>query len=286
MNHFHQVLLWTLALSQLAADSPKSVNDSDDAALRATVAADAKEFAGRCEFIAGESSKAKLVLHPEPILRWSNPTAGQVFGEVFVWTDNGRPTVVGSWYRWFSPDWGRTFEVCSLTESRMTGRLDKNQFWTCDKPGLTLKSLEEADAPAKIAAARLVQMRRIAGDFVARLDDTRGNDSGVKRQLRLLPQPVFRYPMAKEKSTYVDGALFAFVEGTDPEAFLLLEAVESKGGLAWKFGLVRMNRDALRITYRDKEVWSAPFIEQVMGRTKEPYSLFTAELFKFEPLNR
>jgi hypothetical protein len=129
-------------------------------------------------------------------------------------------------------------------------------------------------------------MRRIAGDFVARLDDTRGNDSGVNRQLRLLPQPVFRYPMAKEKSSYADGALFAFVEGTDPEAFLLLEAAESNGGLVWKFGLVRMNRDALRITYRDKEVWSAPFIEQVMGRTKEPYSLFTSELFKFEPISK
>jgi hypothetical protein len=271
---------------QLAVEKSSEPNASNDAALRATVAADAKEFAGRCEFISGESSKAKLVLHPEPILRWSNPTAGQVFGEVFVWTDNGRPTVVGSWYRWFSPDWGRTFEVCSLTESRMTGRLDKNQFWTCDKPGLALKPLEGTDVPAKVAAARLVQMRRIAGDFVARLDDTRGNDSGVNRQLRLLPQPVFRYPMAKEKSSYADGALFAFVEGTDPEAFLLLEAAESNGGLVWKFGLVRMNRDALRITYRDKEVWSAPFIEQVMGRTKEPYSLFTSELFKFEPISK
>lgn len=266
---------------QLATEKPKVASAANDEALRASVAATAKEFAGRCEFTAGEAGNAKLALHPEPILRWSNPTIGTVFGEVFVWTDNGRPAVIASWYRWFSPDWGRTLEVCSLADSRMAGRVDDVRFWATEKPGLTLKPLVNADAPAKTPAARLVQMRRLAGNFVANLADTRGNDSGVKRQLRLLTQPIFRYPAPNEKAAYSDGAMFAFVEGTDPEAFLLLEATKAGAESQWQFGLVRMNGDALRITFRDKDVWSVPKIESPLNLSKEPYALFSLEhIFK------
>ena len=275
------VLLLALLANQLVNEKAGNTDDTNDDALRATVAASAKDFAARCEFIAEGTGKAKLVLHPEPILRWSNPTVGKVFGEVFVWTDNGRPAAIGSWYRWFSPDWGRTFEVCSLTGGRVTGRINEIEFWNTAKSGLTLKPLVEADAPAKTPATRLVQMRRLAGDFAAHLADTRGNDAGVKRQLRLLPQPVFRYLAPKAGSTYLDGALFAFVEGTDPEVFLVLEATDE---VTWEYGLVRMNSDALRITFREKDVWTASKIENPLNLMKEPYALITSEEVLKEPV--
>jgi hypothetical protein len=271
------VLLLALLANQLVKEKAGNTDDTNDDAIRATVATSAKDFAARCEFIAEGTGKAKLVLHPEPILRWSNPTAGKVFGEVFVWTNNGRPAVVGCWYQWFSPYQSRTFETCSLSETGMTGRIKDNRFWKTEKPGLSLKPLKEVDAPAKIPAARLVQMRRIAGDFVANLADTRGNHSGVKRQLRLLTQPVFRYSAAKPDATYLDGALFAFVEGTDPEAFLILEATKTPTGTDWQFGLVRMNSDALNITFRDTTVWTVPLIENSLSLSKEPYALFVSD---------
>ena len=277
------LLLLSILPGQLAVEPAKNLSDADDDALRASVAATAKEFAKRCEFTEAEAGHAKLALHKEPILRWSNPTAGKVFGEVFVWTESGRPAVIGCWYRWFSPDWGRTFEVCSLSEGRLAGRINDNEFWNSAKPGLALKPLKEVDAPARLPAARLVQMRRLAADFVANLADTRGNEAGVKRQLRLLPQPVFRHLAPKADSTYLDGALFAFVEGTDPEAFLLLEATKTNDDVSWQYGLVRMNRDALRITFRDREVWTAPKIENPLNLMKEPYALFVSEDILKEP---
>lgn len=280
MNAILWLLLSTMS-GQLSSDQAATPSGSDDEALRATVAASAKEFAGRCEFSVGAAGSAKLVLHPEPILRWSNPTVGQVFGEVFVWTDNGRPAVIGSWYRWFSPYSSRTFEVCSLTGGRASGRINEIEFWNTAKSGLTLKWLAEADAPAKTPATRLVQMRRLAGDFAAHLADTRGNDAGVKRQLRLLPQPIFRYLAPKAGSTYLDGALFAFVEGTDPEVFLVLEATDE---VTWEYGLVRMNGDALRITFREKEVWTAPKIDNLLNQIKEPYTQITTEQVLKEPV--
>ena len=47
----------------------------------------------------------------------------------------------------------------------------------------------------------------------------------------------------------------AFVVATDPEVFLLLEAVESDGKILWRYGLVRMNNDAIAIKFRDNEVF-------------------------------
>ena len=129
-------------------------------------------------------------------------------------------------------------------------------------------------------------MRRLAADFVANLADTRGNDSGVKRQLRLLTQPIFRYPAPNEKAAYSDGAMFAFVEGTDPEAFLLLEATKAGDEAKWQFGLVRMNGDALRVTFRDANIWSVPKIENPLNLSKEPYALFSLEhILKDTPTN-
>ncbi len=275
-----QSILLSLMLilpSQLAAEKPKDLNNENEEALRASVAATAKEFVGRCEFSAGEAGNTKLALHPEPILRWSNPTIGKVIGEVFVWTDNGRPTVIGSWYHWFSPDWGRTLEVTSLAPGRIAGRIEDTRFWNSEKAGVTLRALSNADAPAKTPAARLVQMRRLSADFVAHLADTRSDDAAVKRQLRMLTQPVFRYPVPNEKATYADGALFAFVEGTDPEVFLMLEATQTKAGANWQFGLVRMNGDALRVTFRDQEVWSVARLTNAMNLAKEPYAFFSPQ---------
>src|SRR5262249_24962076 len=37
-----------------------------------------------------------LVLRAEPVLKWSNPLVGEIYGEVFVWTSMGRPDVVWS----------------------------------------------------------------------------------------------------------------------------------------------------------------------------------------------
>ena len=38
-----------------------------------------------------------------------------------------------------------------------------------------------------------------------------------------------------------------------------------------------MNRDALRVTYRNETVWNAPHLEDVLNRPREPYALFSLE---------
>ena len=46
--------------------------------------------------------------------------------------------------------------------------------------------------------------------------------------MRLLAQPIYRYE--NTKGDLIDGGLFVFVLGTDPEAFLLIEARRPQSG--------------------------------------------------------
>ena len=79
----------------------------------------------------------------------------------------------------------------------------------------------------------------------------------VTRPLRLLSQPIRRF--ANAKKGIADGALFAFVKGTDPEVLLLLEAATPKDGApAWRFAFARVSHLSHAATRRGSTAWSAP----------------------------
>jgi hypothetical protein len=72
----------------------------------------------------------------------------------------------------------------------------------------------------------------------------------------LLPTPVTRYGGPTTK--LLDGALFAFVLGTDPEVFLFLEVVSDQEHLQWRYALAPMSAFALKGSYQGKAVWEVP----------------------------
>lgn len=110
--------MWMLLvpLSVLAAP-PKSTGSAEndtvekqnsEAAFQMT-----REAAQEYEFaIRGVDQPAKF--REQPILRWSNPERGQVYVNVFLWTDRGRPVVVGSLFKWFAPFTHMSHEFHSL----------------------------------------------------------------------------------------------------------------------------------------------------------------------------
>jgi hypothetical protein len=78
---------------------------------------------------------------------------------------------------------------------------------------------------------------------------------GSREELRLLPRPLYRYEASKEKDAQ-DGAVFAFVTGTDPEALLLLETTKGAEP-SWQFAFVRRTTAALEGRHGEKVVWTA-----------------------------
>ena len=264
--------LLLLAIAAAGAAPPDA--DGDEAQERQrqeAVAQLAPAQAKRLELLGGVDPEEKLTLFPEPLLRWSNPTAGSVHGEVFLWTQDERPAAISSIYRWYHPYQDSTVEIVSVSEQALAAREDGKTQWQTKSPGLAFQPLPKAPAPAGNRGSRLIQMRTLARRFSADLADKRGGDE-VPRELRLLNQPAHRYE--SQEHQIVDGCLFAFVEGTDPEAWLLLEVVDGKGGPAWRYALARMNVDPLEICLDDQAVQSWPGLREAWSDRTRPYVMF------------
>jgi hypothetical protein len=197
---------------------------------------------------------------PEPVLRFSNPGVGRVYGDVFLFIGEGRPEAVMSIFKWFTPWTGFEAEMHSLSTSPLKARRDGQVVWEPVRPGIEMKDVPDAPSPAASALERLGQMRTISGSFAGHLLDARVEATGEDQALRLLPKPLYRYE--PKDPALVDGALFAFVLGTDPEFFLLLEANESPRGPRWQYGLARMNDDPLQVTYKGKAIWKVDKVDR------------------------
>jgi hypothetical protein len=213
-----------------------------------------------------------LKLKPEPILKWSNPVIGEIYGGDFLCTSNGRPLVFWSLHRWYSAQTRQPHEAVeylSLTTDRIVAEKNGDPVWSPSRPGVEMKPIPEAPIPTESPAQRLRQMRELAKEFTGR----QTSREGVDRDVRLLTQPIYRYEGAE--SPVIDGGLFAFVQGTDPEVLLLIEARPVDGKPQWQYGLARMTSIELRISHRARQVWSVPVISwaQVEDR-REPYMSF------------
>jgi hypothetical protein len=219
----------------------------------------------------GADREYELTLHPKAVLRWSNPGVGRVYGDVYLWTRDGRPEAVMSFYKWWKPDYGFTAEMHSLSLTGLSAEREGVLRWRPTKAGIALKSVPDAPRPADSAPRRLQQMRTLAGGFSAQLNDLRQSEKGERQELRLLTQPLHRYPAGEGE--VLDGALFAIVMGTDPEVFLLLEARRASDKLTWQYGFARMNDCAMTVSYKDQEVWRVEKkgFDAVRGPIDDPY---------------
>lgn len=234
-------------------------------------AAYAKAIAESYDLRAGEGGKRKLTPLAEPILRWSNPLGGQqAHGEIFLWTDGGLPAAVLSLNE-FTDKTSRTHEEhewCSLAAEPIVA--EGPYRWAPTAGVLSLMPAQGAEPPADSSARRMRQMHRLAQDFAGE----KTTRDGVTRALRLLSKPVYRY--SPTDGEVLDGAIFALVEHTDPEALVVLEARRKGSAYAWHYAFARMQSVGLSASYRGARVWEAPALKgaEVYGREDQPYAAF------------
>jgi hypothetical protein len=188
-------------------------------------------------------------------LRWTNPSAGRVYGNTYVWLLQGRPAAAGSLYRYFTPFRSFNGELVALAGTKLVAKRNDKIMW---RPTDEWKwhALPGAPAPAATAPQRMIQMRALAGELTVEMLDTRSVPKGEDQTPRLLPRPLYRYDAERTKT--LDGAVYAFVVGTDPELLLLLECDTAAARPEWRFGVGRMNRDAIRLLRKGKKVWERP----------------------------
>jgi hypothetical protein len=147
--------------------------------------------------------------------------------------------------------------------------------WQPRKAGETFHPLADAPAPADSAAKRLIQMRAFAREFTA-FDDFRihhADKETTRHELRLMANPVYRYEM----SSVLDGAVFPFVLGTDPEVFVVFEARENDDGTrAWEYLIAPMTCWGLEVKHKDRTVWT---MAERFGKNSilDPYHVWLPE---------
>lgn len=222
-------------------------------------------------------------LEPKPILQWSNPVAGDIYGNVFLWTHEKRPVAVGSFYKWFSPWTHGTHEFQSLSSHSLDADYKGMDVWQPKTSGLQWKSLADAKPAGQSTTIRLLQMRKIAKQF-----SVEKTEDGSDRGMRLLSQPVYRYSCPEDG--VIDGAIFVFVQGTDPEVWVLVEAVTKskpspgkpspKDTTQWNYALARMNRTQFKVKLKDKVVQDFPQLDSPDLKTPDNvyYKIATKEL--------
>jgi len=205
------------------------------------------ELARRYEFFADPQRRTRLELEPKSILSYSNPVEGEVYGNVYVWTDGGRPEVLGAIFDFRSAN-RMDSEFHFLSNATTVGYRDGKLFLNPEKAGVEFRALPEAPIPAATAAGRLRQMRELMREFTVERD----HPEQKREFMRALTQPIYRY--SSPAADIVDGAIFVFVEGTDPEAFLMLEAAGEEEP-AWRYAFARMNMVEFWGSYKGEVVW-------------------------------
>lgn len=203
----------------------------------------------------GAADGESLSLVDRPTYTWarSGPNDG-TYGAVYVWTYRGNAESVACFWR--SPGADGKVAIChelhSLSPVALESRGEAASSWK-PKTGVKRTPLPEAPVPAGSAVGRMSQMRAICRDLTARSEGAAGD----RTELRLLPQPLYRYQSTNPD--VIDGALFAFVcsVGTDPEVFLQLEALQGPEGPQWHYTLSRFSHMDLFATFQDQEIWRA-----------------------------
>jgi hypothetical protein len=239
-----EVLLALCLLAQPGGDDAARSAQPAAEYLRGQYLRDAEKYA----FQLGHEQALALELVKKPVMAWA--TDDDWSGDVFVWTAEGCPAVIGCILSGPSGANRSVYHEFHLLSSEPITAVDlqTRRHWQ-PKEGLKRMVVEGAPKPADSSAARLTQMRQLARAFTVRME------ADGPWELRLLTQPLLRYGDAGGQ--VIDGGLFAYVwpKGTDPEMILLLECRRTDEGLIWHYAPVRFTTRPIWLSLGEREVW-------------------------------
>ena len=192
-----------------------------------------------------------LELRTSAIANWTNPLeTGQINGSTFVWEHEGRPIVVGQVFSYLIGSDQRSLchVFSTLTDEPVIGRRNGDVFWKPTSGNETDWHVARGAPVHSNRAGRLLQMRNLARQFKAYTEEA----SRGKRDLRLLPQPLYRSDAAKMD---LDCGLFSYVVGNDPELLILIECDPGQDAPVWRYRFVQSTRSTTVASFKGQEVY-------------------------------
>ena len=218
-------------------------------------------------------SSPRIELLAEPVYLWEDAARRFSEGSMWLWGKSGRPVALlttsiqqkGPTIRYW------LCETTSLSAAPLAVAVPGGQVW---KPGPSLETRPIPKAPefGGDESKRLRQMKELARRFKAfEFYEPAEGAPPERYELRLLTQPIHRY--ADAQAGMIDGAMFLFCYGQNPEVVLLIEARrEGVREPVWSYGLARTGAARLITTLDDAEVWQQPRLRQ--HGIHDPYWVF------------
>ncbi len=197
-----------------------------------------------------QRTPSKLV--DKPALKYRDDTRKLFESTMWVWGTEGRPSamIAVEYYPQMAKEPKWLYEIASLSTERIAAERGAELNWTARGPGLKLQVLTAAPAPAETPARRLTQMRELRNRFAAH----ERAPVGGRIELKPLSAPLHRYQNAK--SGLLDGAVFAFANGTNPEVLWVIEAHrDDQQKTTWQYGLVQMTGAEVFVDLNEKQIW-------------------------------
>lgn len=246
--------VWLLLCVALVAaepdgDEPDPVLDAMRARVGAIRMAEAR----------GEE-RTPAALGVAPVFRYSDERRRILDGTLWTWGGSGRPVALLKMELYPDQPGRQRWIAClaSLSDERVVAEWRDGRTFRSTEPGVEMSPLPDAPAPSDRPAGRLVQMKRIASRFQTTLHAT------VDDRARLLPRPITRF--SDPEAGLVDGAVFGWTIGTNPDALLVLELVETAAGPEWRYGCATMTSAGLTVRLDDEDVFHIPFDRSASGR--------------------
>jgi hypothetical protein len=196
----------------------------------------------------------------EPLHRWTDPTRPFSGGALWAWRSSGRPVAIIAIELYDS--WALEFVSLSAGPLRAD---DGAISWTPAGAGVVFRDIPDSPAAAIDEAGRLRQMRELARAFSA-------SEFWEERHhaLRLMPHPIDRY--ADSGSGLVDGAIFAYANGTNPEVLLMIEARrQGDRPSSWVYAAAPLSKAASTLKIGTREVWTSPAKDESTLRPEDTY---------------
>ncbi len=235
-----------------------------------------KEPASLREMIDGAVKQVELFVgadsqdpaKPLVALRWANNARGSEDGMTILYVHAGRPLATACLYPW---DKKLIHDFESLSRDKIVARKDGRVVWQPQQASVKFAPIPEAPVPAETPTQRLRQIKSLSEQFQSSMLGWKA-DSTDREELRLLPRALYRYET--KEGPVLDGAVFAFVMGTDPESLLMIEAVKDGAGAAtWQFAFARRTSGELEGRHLDKVVWHADRFPGTHDPTQPRFSL-------------
>jgi hypothetical protein len=236
---------WFALLAASGASAEDSIDDIDAARKERAARLDVMRRRAMSVVVEVESAdgpvRAELV--EKPILRYSTPQRRQLDLTLWAWGRVGRPVAIAT----IGP---KGCEVVSVADGPFSMTAKSGWKWTPSSSGMKWTPVPDAPVVGKTAVERARQMKEIARRFTAN-----ASSKVLFVELRLMDQPLHRY--ADPDHGLIDGALFSFAAGTNPEVLLLLEGRQERHGeLVWRYGCARMSSANCEAKIGDTIVWS------------------------------